>query len=270
MKGKVCLVTGATDGIGKVTVYALAQMGATVVGVGRNPEKIAAVLAEQKPAPGRLEFLQADQASLAQVRSLADAFKAKYQRLDVLINNAGASFPRYMESPDGIEMTFAVNHLSHFLLTTLLLDQLETSAPARIINVSSSAHRHAGLNLDRINRPAEYDAWAAYSASKFANILFTYELARRLKDKPVTVNALHPGFVNTHFFAAAEMNMRGGITPEQGARTQIWLASSDEVAGVTGKYFVDCRESKTIPESYDLELGRKLWEVSEALIEQAR
>lgn len=269
MQGKVCLVTGATDGIGKVTALTLARRGASVVGVGRNPDKIAAVLTEDKT--GNLEFLQADLSSIAQVRALANAFKAKYTQLHVLVNNAGASFPSYRESVDGIEMTFALNHLSYFLLTTLLLDCLTAGAPSRIINVSSSAHRHAGLNLDQINDPARYDSWGAYSASKFANLLFTYELARRLAEKnlQITVNAVHPGFVDTNFFNAARMNMRGQITPEQGADTQIWLATSPQVEGVTGKYFVERRETQSIPQTYDRAIARRLWEVSETLVQRA-
>lgn len=269
MQGKVCLVTGATDGIGKVTALTLARRGASVVGVGRNPDKIAAVLTEDQT--GNLEFLQADLSSIAQVCALADAFTTKYARLDVLVNNAGASFPSYRESVDGIEMTFALNHLSYFLLTTLLLDCLTAGAPSRIINVSSSAHRHAGLNLDQINDPARYDSWGAYSASKFANLLFTYELARRLAEKnlQITVNAVHPGFVDTNFFNAARMNMRGQITPEQGADTQIWLATSPQVEGVTGKYFVERRETQSIPQTYDRAISRRLWEVSETLVQRA-
>lgn len=267
MQGKVCLVTGATDGIGKVTALTLAQRGAKVVGVGRNPDKIAAVLREAESP--NLEFLQADLSSMTQVRALVQAFKARYAQLHILVNNAGASFPSYRESAEGIEMTFALNHLSYFLLTTLLLELLKRGAPARVINVSSSAHRHAGLNLDQINNPEHYHSWGAYSASKFANVLFTYELARRLADQQITVNAVHPGFVDTNFFNAAEMTgMRGHLTPEQGADTQIWLATEESLTEVTGKFFVNRVETATIPESYDLELARRLWEASERLVQR--
>ncbi|GAB4552263.1 MAG: SDR family oxidoreductase [Anaerolineae bacterium] len=266
--GKIAVVTGATDGIGKVTALELARRGMTVVGIGRNPEKIAATIAQAGPHAQNLTFLQADLSSIAQIRRAAAEFKAKHTHLHVLVNNAGAMFPTYRESADGIEMTFALNHLSYFLLTTLLLDCIESSAPARIINVSSSAHRNDGLNLDKINDPTTYSGWTAYSASKFANVLFTYELARRLQSKSITVNAVHPGFVDTNFQNAAGMNMRGQLTPEQGADTQIWLATADEVEGVTGKYFVNRQAAPTVPDTYDEALAHKLWEVSEALVQQ--
>jgi NAD(P)-dependent dehydrogenase (short-subunit alcohol dehydrogenase family) len=266
MRGKICLVTGATDGVGKVTARELARAGATVVGVGRNPEKIKTVLAEIGDTPGSLEFLTADLSSQAEVRALAEAFKRKYDRLHVLVNNAGALFTRYHESVDGIEMTFALNHLSYFLLTNLLLDTIRASVPARIINVSSSAHEGNTINFDDLNHQRHYREWTAYGASKLANILFTYELARRLADKGVTVNAVHPGFVNTNFQRAAGLNMRGPLTPEEGADTQIWLAQSSEVEGITGKYFVRRHDTRSSNISYDQAVARRLWEVSAQLV----
>lgn len=262
MIGKICLVTGATDGVGKVTAQKLAQAGATVVGVGRNPEKIKAVLAETGETRGSLEFLTADLSSQAQIRALADDFRRKYDRLHVLANNAGALFTSYRETVDGIEMTFALNHLSYFLLTNLLLDTIRASAPARIINVSSNAHEGNTINFDDLGHQRHYREWTAYGASKLANILFTYELARRLEGTGVTVNAVHPGFVNTNFQRAAGLNMRGPLTPEEGADTQIWLAMSDEVEGVTGKYFVRRRDTRSSDISYDQAVARRLWEVS--------
>lgn len=262
MMGRICLVTGATDGIGKVTARALAQAGATVVGVGRNPEKIRAVLAEIGDTAGSLEFLQADLSSQAEIRALADEFRSRYDRLHVLVNNAGALFTSYRESVDGIEMTFALNHLSYFLLTNLLLDIICASAPARIINVSSNAHEGSTIQFDDLGHRRHYREWTAYGASKLANILFTYELARRLQGTGVTVNAVHPGFVNTNFQRAAGLNMRGPLTPEEGADTQIWLAMSDEVEGVTGKYFVRRRETRSSAISYDSAIAKRLWEVS--------
>lgn len=266
MKGKICLVTGATDGIGKVTARALAESGATVVGVGRNPAKIDAVRREVGHTPGSLEFLTADLSSQAQVRALAKDFTCRYDRLDVLINNAGALFTTYRETVDGIEMTFGLNHLAYFLLTHLLLDMITASAPARIINVASDAHQRGAIHFDDLGFRQHYDGWAAYSASKLANILFTYELARRLDGTGVTVNAMHPGFVNTNFQRAAGLNMRGPLTPEEGADTLTWLAESDEAAGITGKYFVRRQDTRSSDASYDQAVARRLWEVSAAMV----
>ena len=267
MSGKICLVTGATDGIGKVTVRALVESGATVIGVGRDPAKIKATAAEIGAAPGSLEFLTADLSAQAQVRGLADQFKRKYDHLDVLINNAGALFTSYRESADGIEMTFALNHLSYFLLTNLLLDRMAGGTPARIINVASNAHEGNTIQFDDLGYRRQYSGgWTAYGASKLANILFTYELARRLGDMPITVNALHPGFINTNFQRAAGLNMRGPLSPEEGADTQIWLATSAEVAGVTGKYFVRRRETRSSKESYDEAVAARLWDVSAKMV----
>ncbi len=266
MIGKICLVTGATDGIGKVTVRALAETGATVIGVGRDPAKIEATITEVGNTPGSLEFLTADLSSQAQIRALADQFKRKYDRLHVLVNNAGALFTNYRESVDGIEMTFALNHLGYFLLTNLLLDTITASAPARIINVSSNAHEGNTINFDDLEHRRRYSGWTAYGASKLANILFTYELARRLEGTGVTVNAVHPGFVNTNFQRAAGLTMRGSLTPEQGADTQIWLATSEEVEGVTGKYFVRRRDMRSSNISYDKTVARRLWDVSARMV----
>jgi NAD(P)-dependent dehydrogenase (short-subunit alcohol dehydrogenase family) len=266
MIGKVCLVTGATDGIGKVTARALAEAGATVVGVGRSPTKIEAVKREIGQTAGSLEFLTADLSSQAEVRGLAEAFRRKYDHLHVLVNNAGALFTSYRESVDGIEMTFALNHLSYFLLTNLLLDVIKASTPARIINVASDAHEGNTINFDDLGNRQGYSGWKAYGASKLANILFTYELARRLEGTGVTVNAVHPGFVNTNFQRAAGLNMRGPLNPEQGADTQIWLATAPEVEGVTGKYFVRRRETRSSDISYDAETARRLWDISAEMV----
>ncbi len=266
MIGKICLVTGATDGIGKVTVRALAERGATVIGVGRDPAKIQAVLTEVGQMPGSLEFLTADLSSQAQIRALAEEFKSRYDRLHVLVNNAGALFTTYRESVDGIEMTFALNHLAYFLLTNLLLDRLIAGAPARIVNVSSDAHQGSAINFDDLGYRRQYSGWSAYGASKLANILFTYELARRLDGTGVTVNAVHPGFVDTNFQRAAGLDMRGHLTPEEGADTQVWLATAPEVAGVTGRYFVRRRDTPSSEASYDAATARRLWEVSARMV----
>jgi retinol dehydrogenase 12 len=266
MEGKICLVTGATDGIGKVTARVLAERGATVVGVGRDPGKIKAALADTGKTSGTLEFMTADLSSQAQIRALAAAFKAKYNRLDVLVNNAGALFSSYRESVDGIEMTFALNHLAYFLLTRLLLDTIIASSPARIVNVASDAHQGSEINFDDPGYRQQYSGWTAYGASKLANILFTYELARRLDGTGVTVNALHPGFVDSNFQRAAGLTMRGHLTNDEGADTQIWLATADEVEGVTGKFYVRRRETRSSDASYDEAAARRLWEVSAEMV----
>jgi len=276
MKGKICLVTGATAGIGEATALLFAKSGATVVGVGRNPVKIENSIQMIKEKSGNQDvvFLKADLSSQKDIRALAQQFKQEYGRLDVLVNNAGATFTERQESIDGIEMTFALNHLGYFLLTNLLLDLLEKSAPARIINVSSSLHKFGKLDFQDIPFENGYSRSKAYQRTKLANIAFTYELARRLSNKKVTVNAMNPGLVATNVGNAAGgftsmvkgiVDKIGGITPEEGARTIIYLASSEVVTGVSGRYFV---KEKSIPSSkitYDLEFCRKLWEISENL-----
>jgi retinol dehydrogenase 12 len=266
MNGKICLVTGATDGIGKVTVKNLAQQGATVIGVGRDPAKIEATLQEIGQTPGSVEFLTADLSSQAEVHALAAEFKRKYDRLHVLVNNAGALFTSYRESVDGIELTFALNHLAYYLLTRLLLDVIVDSAPARIINVASDAHQGSTIQFDDLGHRQQYSGWATYGASKLANILFTFELARILKGTGVTVNAVHPGFVATNFQRAAGLNMRGQLTPEQGADTQTWLATSDEVAGVTGSYFVQRQDTRASAAAYNQDTAERLWDVSAQMV----
>lgn len=266
MIGKICLVTGATDGVGKVTARVLAQQGATVIGVGRNPAKIKAVLAEIGDTPGSLEFMTADLSSQAEVRALAAEFLRKYDQLHVLVNNAGALFTTYHETIDGIELTFALNHLSYFLLTNLLLDTLRGSAPARIINVASDAHERGRIDFGDINMRQHYNGWSSYGASKVANILVTYELARRLEGTGVTVNAVHPGWVATNFSNAAGLGLNLPLTPEEGADTQIWLATSPEVDGVTGKYFVRRHDTHSSKYSHDQVVARQLWDVSAEMV----
>ncbi|MCB9136564.1 MAG: SDR family oxidoreductase [Anaerolineales bacterium] len=282
MKNKICLVTGATAGIGEVTALRLAEMGAMVVGVGRNPAKCEVSQARIRKETGNpnVEYLVADLSSQAQIRTLAETFRQKYARLDVLVNNAGAIFLSRQLSADGIEKTFALNHLGYFLLTNLLLDLLKSSAPARIINVSSTAHMSGDMNFNDLGyEHGRYTGWSAYARSKLANVLFTYELARRLNGSNITVNTLHPGFVASDF---AFNNFRGllwpvrpfywlfqkfsAITPEEGADTMIYLASAPEVAGTTGKYFYKRREKRTLEVSYDEEVAKKLWEISEKMV----
>ena len=274
MEGRICMITGATSGIGKVTALELARLGATVVVHGRNNEKCESTVKEIKEATGNMnvECMLADLSRMDDVRRLAEEFKAKYDRLHVLINNAGAVYLKRQETVDGFEMTLAVNHLSHFLLTNLLLGTLKASAPSRIINVSSRAHERGKMNFDDIHGKRGYFGMTSYGQSKLANVLFTYELARRLEGTKVTVNALHPGFVasgfgmnNTLMRIVRPIGNLIAISPEQGAQTSIYLASSPEVANVTGKYFVNRKEVKSSPASYDKESARKLWELSEEM-----
>lgn len=278
LQNKIVLVTGATNGIGFEAAKTLAGMGATVVGVGRNPQRCTDAAAEITRATGnaQVEFLVADLAVQAQVRQVADEFKHKYDRLDVLLNNAGAYFNKREISADGIEMTWALNHLNYFLLTDALLDVLKASAPARIVNVSSAAHTGAkGINFEDVEFKAGYSGWGAYAHSKLANILFTYELARQLQNTGVATNALHPGFVATGFGHNNGGLMRTGMSivqkivakkPERGAQTSIYLASSPEVEGVTGKYFSDSKETKSSAASYDVAAQQRLWQLSEQMI----
>ena len=275
MKGKVCLVTGATSGIGEVTARALAERGATVVAVGRSREKSAATVGQIRKATGNdaVDFLLADLSLQREVRQLAQDFKDRYPRLDVLVNNAGAVFASRQLTPDGVEMTFAVNHLGPFLLTNLVLDTLKASAPARIVVVASGSHASARIDLANLQGPRGMFGMTAYAQSKLANVLFTYELARRLGGTGVTANALHPGFVASGFAknngGVIAFGMRlvhlAAISPEQGAQTSIYLATSTEVEGVTSKYFVKCKPVHSSPASYDEEVARRLWQVSAEL-----
>jgi NAD(P)-dependent dehydrogenase (short-subunit alcohol dehydrogenase family) len=274
--GKTCLVTGATSGIGKVTATALAAQAGEVVIVGRNAQKTQATVQGIRADTGNnsVHFLLADFSDLGQVRDLAAAYKRQYSRLDVLVNNAGAYFNMRRPTPYGVEMTFLVNHLAPFLLTSLLLDVLEDSASARILNVSSGSHKYGSMDFDDLGFGRFYFGMWAYARSKLANLLFTYELCRRLEGSRVAVNALHPGQVATDiwrtdfsFFGPAIkwFMERIALTPEQGADNTIYLASAPEVEGVTGKYFVKREAVPSSPLSYDKEVARKLWEVSEKI-----
>jgi NAD(P)-dependent dehydrogenase (short-subunit alcohol dehydrogenase family) len=276
MDGKICLITGGTNGIGKAIAHALAQMGATVVIVGRSAPKTAQVVEEIRAASGNknMDSLVADLSSQQDIRRLADEFKSKYPHLHVLLNNAGAVFMQRQLSVDGIEMTFALNYLAYFLLTNLLLDMIKAGAPARIINVSSDAHSSGKIEFDNLEGERSYNS-KAYGNSKLANILFTLELSRHLEGTGVTVNALHPGFVATGFGnnnpgllmkvirAAVPLIAR---SPEKGARTSIYLAISPGVEGVTGKYFYDSRVIPPAPQATDMGVARKLWEVSAEMV----
>ena len=279
MNGKICLVTGATNGIGKATAQALAQMGATVVIVGRNAPKTAQLVEEIRAASGNrnVDSLLADLSSQQEVRRLANEFKSKYSRLHVLLNNAGGFFMRRQLSVDGLEMTFALNHLAYFLLTNLLLDIIKASAPARIINVSSDAHASGKVEFDNLQGERAFSP-RAYDNSKLANILFTMELARGLEGTQVTVNALHPGFVATGFAKNNGKVMATLVSifaplvarsPAKGAQTSIFLASSPSMEGMTGKYFYDSQVIAAAPQSTDMVVARKLWDASTEMVDQA-
>jgi NAD(P)-dependent dehydrogenase (short-subunit alcohol dehydrogenase family) len=276
MNGKICLVTGGTNGIGKSTAQELARVGATVIIVGRDAQKTSQVVEEIRAASGNLRVgsMLADLSSEQDVRRLAEEFKSKYSHLDVLLNNAGAVFMKRQFSVDGIEMTFAVNHLASFLLTNLLLNTLKSSAPARIINVSSNAHTTGKIEFDNLQGERHYSP-RVYENSKLANILFTMELAERLEGTGVTVNALHPGFTATGFSKNNGMVMAAPISifaplvarsPAKGAETSIYLASSPDVEGITGKYFHDSHVIPAAAQATDMVVARKLWDVSAKMV----
>jgi retinol dehydrogenase 12 len=273
MKGTVCVVTGATSGIGKAAATALARMGATVVMVGRDrgrTEAAAAQIAAVSASPPRAEI--ADLSSLEQVRGLAGRL-AGLERIDVLINNAGLVLGRRRITPDGLEHVFALNHLAPFLLTNLLLPKLTESAPARVVTVTSDAHSAAHLDLRDPNLEHGWESWRSYANSKLANILFTRELARRLDGTAVTANCAHPGVVRTGFGRESRPLLKLGITiarpfmlsPERGADTIVYLASSPDVAGQTGGYYVKRRRREPSAAARDDTLARELWELSEKM-----
>ncbi len=273
MTGRVCVITGATSGIGRATAVALARMGATLALVCRDVARGEALVTELgREVPARV-FL-ADLAVQAEIRRLGAELLASYPAIHVLVNNAGVVNMRHTTTADGIETVFAVNHLAYFLLTRLLLDRLRASAPARVVNVASEAHRFARtIQFDDLGHAARYRVMRVYGHSKLANILFTYELVRRLADEPVTANCAHPGAVGTRL---GQNNGRIATmltrllrpffrTPERGAATSIFLATAPAVAAVTGRYFIDCREARSSAVSYDRDLARRLWDTSEEL-----
>jgi len=276
LEGKICLVTGSTSGIGKVTARELANQGATVVLVSRTRAKGEATQAEITQASGNphVDLLVADLSLLADVRRLASEFHHTYPHLHLLVNNAGCAYPTRTLTSEGLEATLAVNYLAPFLLTELLLDTLKASAPARIVNVSSAQHANARIEFDNLQGEKKYANLRSYNQAKLALLLWTYELARRLEGTGVTVNALHPGITATNFPSGMTGVLAWGmrlstpflLTPEKGAQTTLYLATSPEVEGVTGKYFVKSRETKSSNDSYDQTVGARLWEVTEQLV----
>ncbi|MBK7824429.1 SDR family oxidoreductase [Nannocystis sp.] len=279
MQGKVVLITGGNTGIGKATAVALARMGARVTITSRDPDKGQAALADIRRQAGSdtVQCMRLDLASLAGVRHFAADFTAGHPRLDVLINNAGLVLKDRSETVDGFETTFGVNHLGHFVLTHELLPLLRRSAPARVVVLASEAHRGArgGLDFDDLQLRRKYGGWKAYSRSKLANLLFTLELAERLRGSGVTVNAVHPGVVASEFAASEDIGVLFGflwkisrwalLSPEQGARTSVYVASAPELAEVSGGYFARCKPARPTRAAQDRGAALRLWEISEQL-----
>jgi NAD(P)-dependent dehydrogenase (short-subunit alcohol dehydrogenase family) len=279
MEGKICLITGANRGIGRAAALGLAKLGATVVLVCRDAGRGRQARDEIRAESGNpaVDLLVADLASQRAIRHLAAEFKTRYSELHVLINNAGLTKRERVLTEDGLEMTFAVNHLAPFLLTNLLLDRLQASAPARIINVSSMVHKWGAIDFDDLQGESGYDMDKAYNQSKLANVLFTYELARRLEGTGVTANSMEPGMTATDFgreytgFKAFMTRLWRVFmkSPEEAAKTIIYLASAPELAGVSGQYFVDERPVKSSKATYDEALAARLWAVSAALTQES-
>ena len=274
MGGKVALVTGGTSGIGKATAMAMAAMGADVVVVGRDRGRGERAAEEIRAQTGaRVDLALADLSSQAEVRNLAEEFRRRYDSLDVLVNNAGLVQSTRTETVDGLESTFAINHLAPFLLTNLLLDMLKQNAPSRVVTVSSEAERWGNIDFDDLQSKKSYRGFPVYGMTKLANIMFTYELAERLEGTGVTATCMHPGAVNTRFGT----NNRGPMTilfrlfkpfmrtPDQGADTVIWLASSPEVEGLSGRYYSDRKPLEPKKIANDPAARRRLWEESERL-----
>jgi len=275
LSGRTCVVTGATSGIGRATATELARLGAHVAICGRNVELGKAVLAEvQERARGGVELFLADLSSQSEVRRLAAELLERLPQIHVLINNAGVITQERTLTADGIETQLAVNHLAPFLLTNLLLDRLKASSPARIVNVASQVEGMGSIDFDDLGRERSYVPTAAYAQSKLANVLFTRELALRLRGTGVTANCLHPGVIATRLLddylrrpkALGFWTRMRSPPPTEGARTSVYLAASSEVQGVTGKYFVNCKAVPSSARSQDPALARRLWDVSAQLV----
>ncbi|KAI5108382.1 retinol dehydrogenase 14, partial [Silurus meridionalis] len=289
MRGKTVIVTGANSGIGKATAAELLRREARVIMACRSRERAESAAQEIRQqavseagtgavaGTGELLVRLLDLASLSSVRSFCEQINKEEPRLDVLINNAGVYQCPYSKTEDGFEMQFGVNHLGHFLLTHLLLDLLKRSAPSRIVVVSSKLYKRGEINFDDLNSERGYNGASAYSRSKLANLLFTLELSRRLENTGVTVNALTPGIVRTNLgrhvhiplLAKPLVNLASWAlckSPEEGARTSVYLACSSDVEGVQGKCFADCQEQKLLPKATDEGMSKKLWDMSEVMV----
>ena len=274
MTGKTCLITGGNSGIGKATALGLAIMGANVVVVSRSKEKGEAALTEiiAKSGHRNVELMLADMSSQDSIRRLASDFKAGHEKLHLLVNNAGVYLTRRTTTVDGLESTFAINHLGPFLLTNLLLDLLKVSAPSRIVNVTSDAHNGAKVNFEDLQGEKKFSGWQAYGQSKLAMILFTHELATRLDGTEVTVNSAHPGVVRTNFANNNGLVTFGFrlmrpffISPKTAAKRILYVATSPDLEGVNGKYFTKMHAAKSSQESYEDDPAKRLWQMSEQL-----
>ena len=280
MRGKTVVITGATSGIGKVAAEKLAEMGARLVLIARDKSRGEETLARlRQVGPGASHSVHyADLSRVAEMKRVGAEIAAAEQRIDVLINNAGALFASRHVTEDGLELTFALNHMAYFLLTEGLRDRLRASAPARIINTASDAHKGQHLDFNDLQSAKDYRGFRVYGRSKLCNILYTRELARRLAGTGVTANSLHPGFVATRFGDESGGMLSFGvrvakyfaITPEKGAETIVYLASSNDVAGVTGKYFYKCREATPTNEAQDDRAAGQLWAETEKLVVAAK
>ena len=277
MEGKLCLITGATDGIGKETAKCLAEYNAQVILVGRDQKKGGAVRKELIAQTGndQINFMRADLSNMNAIQKLSVEIHKKYNKLNVLINNVGAFFAKREITDEGFEKTFALNHLGYFLLTKLLLDLIKKSTDARIINVSSRAHAGSTINFEDLQGEKDFSGWNAYKQSKLMNIMFTYKLSELLQDTPITINTLHPGFVRSRFgenndgMVGTGLKLAkkiGAVSIKQGAKTSVFLASSPIVKDVTGKYFVKCKSEKSSIASYNTSDIDRLWKTTEQCI----
>jgi retinol dehydrogenase 14 len=276
MAGRTVLVTGGTAGIGRATAVGLATMGAHLAVCGRDRRRAEGAAGEIRAAAGgQVEVFVADLSCQSEVRRLADEVLQRLSRIDVLVNNVGGYWNTRHVTADGLERTFAVNHLAPFLLTNLLLDRLQHSAPARVVTVASNAHGQGRIDFDDLQGERSYSGARAYNQSKLANVLFTYELARGLQATLVTANALHPGVVRTSFGAEDPAGVQRLLVPflrpfmkapAQGAATSIHLASAPDLEQVTGRYFVNSKPKRSSERSYDQAAAARLWQVSAALV----
>lgn len=268
MHGKICMITGANSGIGKATALSIAEMGAVVIMICRDKNRGESAQKEIINETGNksVDLLICDLTSQESIYKLVENFKKKYQKLHVLINNAGVVKTNRTLTIDGFETTFAVNYLAPFLLTNLLLDILKKNVPSRIVNVSSGIHKNGNINFDDLQAENKYRSYKAYGQSKLALILFTYELSKKIKGTGVTVNALHPGFTRTNIGRDYSVFIRAftklSKNPKKGAETSIYLATSPEVEGITGKYFIKKQQTMSSKDSYNKELAKELWKVS--------
>ncbi len=278
MNSKTVVITGATSGIGRVAAQSLAELGAQIVVVGRNESRCVETVEQIRQSTGNhtVGFQLADFSSLIEVQQLSERLRDSYTRIDVLINNAGGFYLRRNESRDGFEMTLAVNHLASFLLTLTLLPCLQASTPSRVINIASALHDRTKIDFDDLQGERHYSGMRAYSQSKLANIMFTYELDRRYRHTGIAANALHPGFVATNLGRNNGWWMQlvlpvihlTAISPERGAQSTIYLASAAEVEGISGKYFIGKKAVPSSAASYDQATAERLWRVSQELIDQ--